>query len=136
MSSAGRPSDTMRWQRAMASASMPKTIRQVLGLAESADHEQIRAEYIRAALAKHPDVCRLPNAAAEFAELQRAWERHMVEFPASSPRAPSAGDIGSFSDFGVGCSFSDTPEEQAERAALVEQAARGVMNSRRLTDGG
>ena len=114
-------------------ASVPQSIRQILGLADDADREQIRTEYLRAALAMHPDVCRKAGAAAEFAELQRAWEEHKAESPARSWRGSGTGDVGSFTDFGVGCSFSDTPEEQAERAALVEQAARGVMNPRRLT---
>ena len=57
-------------------ASVPQSIRQILGLADDAGREQIRTEYLRAALAMHPDVCRKAGAAAEFAELQRAWEEH------------------------------------------------------------
>ena len=36
---------------------------------------------------------------------------------------------GSFTRFGVGCSFSDSPQERAERASLMEQASRGLINT-------
>ena len=44
-------------------------------------------------------------------------------------------ESGTFTAFGVGCSFSDSDEEKDERAALMAEASLGRMNQRTLSRG-
>tara|TARA_B100000795_G_scaffold112540_1_gene83407 strand:+ start:70 stop:456 length:387 start_codon:yes stop_codon:yes gene_type:complete len=112
--------------RGLASSAEPRPLLEILGLASCAPWVQVRATYISAAMLTHPDRSSLPDASARMAELQQAWERYKrYAHREASSSAPG------FTAFGVGCSFSDSREEQAERAALVEQAAHGRLWSQR-----
>ena len=110
------------------SSEQPRPLLQILGLSTDTPREQVRSAYLRAAMGTHPDTSHMPDAAARMAELQQAWERYRASdrYRLSAPPGPG------FTAFGVGCSFSDTAEEQAERSALMEKAARGHVNQRRL----
>lgn len=58
-----------------------------------------------------------------MAELQQAWEWYKLHEHRKLSAVPG------FTAFGVGCSFSDSRAKQAERAALVEQAAHDRLRS-------
>ena len=117
------------------SSSEPRSLLELLGLAPGAPREQIRSRYLRAAMKTHPDTSRSPFAAAQMAELQHAWEQYKTSERYRRSRSSAAAAAPArtgFTAFGVGCSFSDTPEEQAARSVLMEQAARGRLHQRRL----
>ena len=86
----------------------------------------VRSKYLEAALETHPDHCSAPDAAANMAMLQEAWEEYSKR--TSMRRHPCQG----YADFGVGCSFADSAEERSERAEIMEMASRGVMNPKTL----
>jgi hypothetical protein len=89
-------------------------------------HEDIRAAYVQMALKTHPDHNAADDAAEQMAFLQRTWKAYLLSVRRSD----------GFTDFGIGCSFDDNEEEAAARAALVEQASRGVMNRPALSPSG
>ena len=59
--------------------------------------------------------------------LREAWEHYLHT-------ERGEGDKDGFTAFGVGCSFSDSADEQRERAEVTEMASRGKMNQRKLAD--
>ena len=87
---------------------------------KASTQEEIRAAYMQMALKTHPDHNRADDAAEQMANLQRLWKEYLL----SSRRGEG------FTDFGIGCSFDDNEDEAAERAALVEQASRGLLDIR------
>ena len=96
-------------------------------------HEEVRAAYVQKALKTHPDHNRDVNAAEQMVHLQNSWREYLCKFRKSQLLSHHSGG---FTEFGVGCSFDDNEEEAARRAALVEQASRGVMNQPTLSQGG
>ena len=54
-----------------------------------------------------------------FLRLRRAYEEYL--------RRPRRGGGVGFIEFGVGCSFSDDDVERAARAAVMDEASRGVL---------
>ncbi|KAL1526090.1 hypothetical protein AB1Y20_014819 [Prymnesium parvum] len=101
---------------------------QLLRLPAGAAPSEVRARYLEMALALHPDRSSEPAATARFCELQSLWESYRAAHPSSLEEHPPA----DFTEFGVGCSWTDSSEERARRQELMDQAARGVMNQRRI----
>mmetsp|Transcript_27269 Transcript_27269/g.80378 ORF Transcript_27269/g.80378 Transcript_27269/m.80378 type:complete len:225 (-) Transcript_27269:588-1262(-) len=66
---------------------------------------------------------------SEFVTLQEAWVNY--EEVAKMMKRVSKGDEmdANFTLFGVGCSFSDSPEEQKRRSDIMDQAGRGWFTS-------
>jgi hypothetical protein len=69
----------------------------------------------------------------EFVRLQHAWQEYdkMAKTVLKAQKDSSGGleAEANFTKFGVGCSFSDSPEEQKERDKIMEQASRGFFYS-------
>ena len=101
----------------------------LLGLPPNATAEQVKRSYLQAVKETHPDHSTDPQASEQVMELNDAWDIYRKQKWISRTTA----DSGSFTTFGVGCSFSDDPEEQRERAAVMEQASRGRINQRTLS---
>ena len=107
-------------------------LRKLLGLARAASADTVKRRYYERIKELHPDHAQ-PHAALgrsglpepAFLELQAAWERFQRE-----PSAALRHAGGSFNKVGVGCSFSDTEEERAERQAVMEAAALGRLGTR------
>jgi hypothetical protein len=84
----------------------------------------------------------------KFVELQNAWEAYNLSARmflqttnAKSKQGENLDDDGNHDDFimfGVGCSFSDSPEEKELRNEIMEQACKGWFPSGALShsDGG
>mmetsp|Transcript_37529 Transcript_37529/g.78955 ORF Transcript_37529/g.78955 Transcript_37529/m.78955 type:complete len:140 (+) Transcript_37529:388-807(+) len=96
-------------------------IRRLLDLERNATHDEIKRNYLRRAIELHPDSH--GGESDQFIELQSAWERyeHTVK-PSLQGDGP-----GSFTKFGVGCSFTDSSEERDERQTIMDMAAYGVL---------
>ena len=99
----------------------------LLDLPPGAPREHVRRCYLRALMQTHPDHSTSPDAAEEMMVLREAWEHYLHT-------ERGEGDKDGFTAFGVGCSFSDSADEQRERAEVTEMASRGKMNQRKLAD--
>uniref|UniRef100_A0A7S0IP03 J domain-containing protein n=1 Tax=Calcidiscus leptoporus TaxID=127549 RepID=A0A7S0IP03_9EUKA len=101
-------------------------LRLLLDLPAGATHDDLRAAYLRAVMHHHPDCTTSTSSkadAAPFLALQAAWER----YEKSTRAALSCGGPGTFTKFGVGCSFTDSEEEQLARREVTELASRGHL---------
>ncbi|KAL3777002.1 hypothetical protein HJC23_006777 [Cyclotella cryptica] len=91
------------------------------------------------------------NAHLKFIELKNAWEEYDAimkdhvklshhprtdDASSSSEQDTIANDMGSFTLFGVGCSFADNPQEREYRNEIMEMACRGWIPSGSLSCGG
>ena len=123
-SARARPRMRIAGRRGFASAS--RLLLDILGLPPETPHEQVRQAYLFAAMQTHPDQNDRADAADRMAELQAAWVAYRQQ-----TRLPTDGAHG-FTDFGVGCSFDDSEEEQRQRSAVMDQASRGRINQRAL----
>lgn len=104
----------------------------LLQLPPSSSTAQVRARYLEMVKDSHPDRCKDSMATARFCELQSLWEQYRSEnvyFAASVDFE----DRGGFTDFGVGCSWTDNNDEKARRNEVMEQASRGIMNPNQIT---
>lgn len=61
----------------------------------------------------------------QFVELQDAWDRYETVVRMMKNVTGGDKEESNFTMFGVGCSFSDSPEEQRRRAEITDQACRG-----------
>lgn len=70
----------------------------------------------------------------KFVELQDAWDKY--ETVVRMLKNVSGGDKeeANFTMFGVGCSFSDSPEEQKRRAEITDQACRGWFSGGEIAE--
>ena len=96
-------------------------IHEMLGLPPSAPREHVRTAYLEALLREHPDHnIEDPQAStSRLIALNDAWQCYR-----QAHRDDDAVDSEGFTAFGVGCSFSDGPEERTQRVALMEEASR------------
>lgn len=67
-----------------------------------------------------------------FVELQQAWTKY--EEVSRMMKKVGKGEEANFTRFGVGCSFSDTPEERAQREEIMDQAGRGWFSAGALSE--
>lgn len=100
----------------------------LLRLSHESSAAEVRSRYLAMVMASHPDTSHQPEAAARFCELKAIWD----EYQSERKRRGGSHEPGSFTAFGVGCSWNDSSEEHVRRMELVEQASRGVMNPQRL----
>ena len=92
--------------------------------------EELRAAFLKRVHEIHPDKRRSTTDTngnvghSEFVELQSAWAEYekMAKMMTKVGRGSSDAD---FTLFGVGCSFSDAPEEQRKRSEIMDEAGRG-----------
>ena len=70
----------------------------------------------------------------QFVELQEAWDRYETVMRMMKNVQGGEKEEPSFTMFGVGCSFSDTPEEQKRRAEITDQACRGWFSSGEIAE--
>jgi len=70
----------------------------------------------------------------QFVELQEAWDQY--EKVVRMMKNVTGGDKeeSNFTMFGVGCSFSDSPEEQKRRAEITDQACRGWFSGGQIPE--
>jgi hypothetical protein len=68
----------------------------------------------------------------QFVELQDAWDKY-EEVAKMLARVGKPEDA-NFTLFGVGCSFSDSPQERAMREEIMDQAARGWFSAGGLAE--
>jgi hypothetical protein len=69
---------------------------------------------------------------SRFVELQTAWNNY--EQVAKTMHKVGQGKDANFTMFGVGCSFSDSPEERALRHEITEQACRGWFSAGQIAE--
>mmetsp|Transcript_17571 Transcript_17571/g.48523 ORF Transcript_17571/g.48523 Transcript_17571/m.48523 type:complete len:282 (+) Transcript_17571:303-1148(+) len=74
------------------------------------------------------------NLKKEFQELQSTWDRY-EELSKSMMKVRGDGVAANFTQFGVGCSFSDNEEESALRREITDQACRGWFSSGLVSSG-
>lgn len=116
---------------------------------ERYSYEDLRREYLKRLQVIHPDKI---NANAmelqsenkvetldplrskeerkkEFQELQSTWDRYEELTKSMMKVVHGDGAAANFTQFGVGCSFSDSEEERALRTEITDQACRGWFSS-------
>lgn len=116
-------------------------------------HLQLRKAYLQKVHIMHPDKQRSSSSSRDetshekFVQLQNAWEAYNVsarmfrqtthtnKHRETSEEDDDADDEydNDFTLFGVGCSFSDSPEERKLRDEIMDQACRGWFPSGELT---
>ena len=107
-------------------------------------HLQLRTAYLQKLHIMHPDKHRSSSfrdekAHRKFVQLQNAWEAYnisarMFRQSGNSKRHDDEEDNNNdFTMFGVGCSFSDSPEERKLRDEIMDQACRGWLPSGALS---
>jgi hypothetical protein len=69
----------------------------------------------------------------KFVDLKEAWDDY--EKVGKLTKSRSDRDIqNNFTMFGVGCSFSDNPDEQRRRAEIMDQASRGWFSAGQIPE--
>ena len=106
-------------------------------------HKDLRRAFLKRIHDIHPDKRHVVNTAEgaakggdsqlctdhdEFVELQTAWSDY-DQLAKMMTKVGSGDSDANFTKFGVGCSFSDNPEEQRVRAEIMDQASRGWFAS-------
>ena len=71
----------------------------------------------------------------EFQELQSTWDRYEELSKSMMKVVHGDGATSNFTQFGVGCSFSDSEEERALRTEITDQACRGWFTSGLVSSG-
>jgi hypothetical protein len=70
----------------------------------------------------------------QFVELQEAWDRYETVIRMIKNVRGGEKEKANFTMFGVGCSFSDSPEEQLKRAEITDQACRGWFSGGQIAE--
>ncbi|KAL7492797.1 hypothetical protein ACHAWT_001954 [Skeletonema menzelii] len=107
-------------------------------------HLQLRMAYLQKVHTIHPDKQRSSSSIRDeaahenFVQLQNAWEAYnkssrMFRQSGHAKRYDDEEDNNDFIMFGVGCSFSDSPEERKLRDEIMDQACRGWLPSGALS---
>uniref|UniRef100_A0A7S3P2L5 J domain-containing protein n=1 Tax=Amphora coffeiformis TaxID=265554 RepID=A0A7S3P2L5_9STRA len=108
-------------------------------------HSQLKSAYLERLQELHPDKRRNNHeilshnnnnnsedaARDEFISLQEAWDRY-EEVAKALIKVSNGSREANFTLFGVGCSFSDSPEEQERRNEITDQACRGWFSAGEL----
>lgn len=105
-------------------------------------YDDLKKNYLERLQAIHPDKFKhTPNEQRDslnnemklrFVELQNAWTKY--EKVARMMKKVGNGEAANFIRFGVGCSFSDTPQERAQREEIMDQAGRGWFSAGALSE--
>ena len=112
----------------------------------SLKHSKLRSEYLKRIQEIHPDKLSSSNENginslknkesihSRFIELQSAWKEYEKLFKLTRSNNKNndeveEDDLNNFTMFGVGCSFSDTPEERENRWKITDEACRGWFTS-------
>mmetsp|Transcript_14132 Transcript_14132/g.20181 ORF Transcript_14132/g.20181 Transcript_14132/m.20181 type:complete len:266 (-) Transcript_14132:53-850(-) len=75
------------------------------------------------------------NQNEEFSELREAWEDYEKWNKCMKHSSmDSKNENSSFTMFGVGCSFADSPAERDKRSEIMEQACRGWFSAGMLSE--
>ena len=102
---------SVMWRRQFCSTRAPLALHTLLDLPTGTPPWAMREGFRRAALATHPDRNPSDPAAAErMKALQAAWEAYRRS--ASLGRTAQQHEASGFTEFGVGCSFSDSVRGQ------------------------
>uniref|UniRef100_A0A7S2L331 J domain-containing protein n=1 Tax=Leptocylindrus danicus TaxID=163516 RepID=A0A7S2L331_9STRA len=108
------------------------------GITKGASKKELRAAYLQEITRIHPDRAQCSTEKADnhskFILLRQAWEAYDKE-SAAKDRTVDADSEGNFTDFGVGCSFSDSEEEREKRWAIMDQACKGWFPDGSLESG-
>lgn len=118
---------------------------------ENYSYDDLRREYLKKLQVIHPDKVNanaielhsentndgkgldpLPSKEElkkEFQELQSTWDRYEELTKSMMKVVHGDGAAANFTQFGVGCSFSDNEEERALRNEITDQACRGWFSS-------
>ncbi len=124
---------------------------------ESYSYEDLRKEYLKRLQVIHPDKINANSIDAnrlgqqdadildpirskedlkkEFQELQSTWDRYEELSKSMMKVVHGDGATANFTQFGVGCSFSDNDEERALRTEITDQACRGWFSSGLVSSG-
>lgn len=70
----------------------------------------------------------------QFVELQEAWDQYETVIRMLKNVKGGEKEEANFTLFGVGCSFSDSPEEQRKRAEITDQACRGWFSGGQIEE--
>ena len=105
-------------------------------------YSDLRKAYLERLQAIHPDKLKHQHdgsskennteAHSRFVELQDAWDKY--EEVAKLLQKVGKPEEATFTMFGVGGSFSDSPDERAMRDAITDQACRGWVSAGSLGD--
>ncbi|KAG7346852.1 hypothetical protein IV203_005921 [Nitzschia inconspicua] len=76
------------------------------------------------------------NTKHEFQQLQEIWSQYDEMAKSMMKVAGGDGENANFTQFGVGCSFSDSEAERALRSHITDQACRGWFSSGLLAEQG
>jgi len=71
----------------------------------------------------------------DFQELRSAWDRYEELSKDMTKVIRGDGKRANFTEFGVGCSFSDNEKEKALRKEITDQACRGWFSSGLMSSG-
>lgn len=97
-------------------------------------YDQLKKYYLERLQTIHPDKLKHVDSTDSlhmknrFVELQEAWSKYET-VTRLTRKVGLKGEAAAFTRFGVGCSFSDTPEERAQREEIMDQAGRGWFSS-------
>lgn len=104
---------------------------------KEASKKELRAAYLKEISIVHPDRAQCSVKKAEyhskFILLRQAWEAYDKESATKDRTVEDA--EGTFTEFGVGCSFSDSEEEKKKRWVIMDQACKGWFPDGSLESG-
>ena len=112
-------------------------------------HAELKSAYLQRLQELHPDKRRnqilahkmennnnnMDEASQEFISLQEAWRRY-EEFAKALTKVSNGSASANFTQFGVGCSFSDNEAERDRRSEITDQACRGWFSAGEIGVGG
>mmetsp|Transcript_26344 Transcript_26344/g.39909 ORF Transcript_26344/g.39909 Transcript_26344/m.39909 type:complete len:207 (-) Transcript_26344:77-697(-) len=103
-------------------------------------YSDLKKAYLDRVQVVHPDKLKNTEDSSEdrkakhehFVELKKAWDSYSI----LGKIMPKNGNPteSNFTMFGVGCSFSDSPEERARREEITNQACRGWFSTGALEE--
>ena len=98
--------------------------------------EELRAAFLKRVHEIHPDKRRSTTETkghSEFVELQSAWAEY-EKLAKMMTKVGGGSSDADFTLFGVGCSFSDSPEEQQKRSEIMDEACRGWFTAGAISE--
>ncbi|KAJ1627054.1 hypothetical protein T492DRAFT_1028107 [Pavlovales sp. CCMP2436] len=107
------------------------SVHALLGICVTSSHAEVKRAYLSLAMRIHPDKVshdEYESACERFVELQASYDSYENDRPRNFKRRTKVGDDENplRQLFGVGCSWTDTEQERAERLDVQEQASHGL----------